>query len=113
MEKETENTMNKSTTNTLERVIDLVRTVRNDMVKDMLQEHNLYEAYQDRFKKELSNIKKEFLKRDLQSLMIAPVDLVHYAGLIKKLKEEDLQLIEAENRSLFKEEIHGLFDKYL
>jgi hypothetical protein len=59
----------------------------------------------------LTNVKKEFLKRDLKELLIAPVDLAHYAKLITQLRETNSVLL-AEKSSIFYEELDRILSKY-
>lgn len=97
---------------TIENIIDLIRTTRNKLIKEFLDDSRLHLYFKQKFNKELSAIKKEFLKRDLSALLISPVDLAHYGGLIQKLKTGNIQSIDKVNQTLFFVEIDALMEKY-
>ena len=95
-----------------ERIIDLVREVRNGLVRDFLQDENLKSYFREQYNKDLSHIKHEFLKRDLRELMASPVDLPHYALLIKQMQEMNTASITSSNHTLFYKELERIFKKY-
>jgi hypothetical protein len=95
-----------------ERIIDLVREVRNGLIRDFMDDQNLKSWFLDQYKKELSQIKTEFLKRDLKELMNSPVDLVHYAQLIRQMQELNSASIGSTNNDLFYKELESIFKKY-
>jgi hypothetical protein len=95
-----------------ERIIDLVREVRNGLIRDFLQDENLKSYFTEQYNKELSQIKLEFLKRDLKELLASPVDLPHYALLIKQMQELNTASIAVSNYELFYKELEGIFKKY-
>jgi hypothetical protein len=101
-----------SITLSVEKIIDLIRSVRNELIKTYLKDDQLSSYYKEQFSKELSGVKREFLKRDLKELLIAPVDLVHYAGLINQIKETNTASITERNNELFYKELDAIFRKY-
>jgi hypothetical protein len=97
-----------------ERIIDLVRKLRNDLIKDFLDERNLKEYVAENFRiKDLSPIKIEFIKKDLKELMIAPVNLTHYDSLINHIRTTDSAALTENNEQLFYKELEGIFKRYL
>jgi hypothetical protein len=98
---------------TVDMIIDLIRSTRNQLAKDLLAGEALNNYYHLKSGKELSVVKKEFIKRDLQSLMIIPLDLGHYGGLILKIKEENARTIPEEHMHFFWKEIDGIVGKYV
>jgi hypothetical protein len=96
----------------VEKIIDLVRQVRNDLIKDFLLEDSIQAWFIKHYDKPISKIKKEFLTRDLQELLILPVDLAHYASLIKEIMETNTANISKGNEELFYQEIEKIFEKY-
>lgn len=96
----------------VDKIVDIVRGLRNTIIKGLLIDETLELYFKNQFNKELSNIKKQFLKRDLSELLISPVDLVHYAGLIKEIRESNSASIALRNEELFYEEVNRLFAKY-
>jgi hypothetical protein len=97
----------------VEKVIDLVRQVRNDLVKDFLIKDNAQKYFVEHYNKPLSTIKLEFVKRDLSELLISPVDVVHYSSLIKEIRETNsASLSKRNNDELFYRELESIFSKY-
>jgi len=95
-----------------ERLIDLVREVRNGLIRDFLQDENLKTYFTEQYNKELSQIKLEFLKRDLKDLLLSPVDLPHYALLIKQMQELNTASLTNTHHELFYKELESIFKKY-
>jgi hypothetical protein len=95
-----------------EKIIDIVRTVRNDLIKDLLKDDRFEEYFIKQFTKPLSKVKKEFIKRELKELLIHPIDLVHYSRLINYIKDTNSVSINEQNHKLFYEEFDAVFRKY-
>lgn len=98
---------------TVDMIIDLIRSTRNQQVRELLAGDTLNNYFEKKSGKELSIIKKEFIKRDLQSLLIIPLDLGHYGGLIRKIKEENARTITDVNFHFFTKELDGIIDRYI
>jgi hypothetical protein len=96
----------------IEKIIDLIRAVRNDLIKAFLNDETLNAHFQTQYKKPLSDIKREFCKRDLKELLITPVDLVHYAGLINYIKETGTASVTEKNDHYFYSDIDKIISKY-
>lgn len=58
-------------------VIDQLRTCRNNQIKKYIEKHVLLEYFRQHHNVELSDRKYEFHLRELNEILIAPVDLVH------------------------------------
>lgn len=97
-----------------ERIIDLVRKLRNDLIKDFLDERHLKEYADQQFRvRDLTPVKIEFIKKDLKELMIAPVNLNHYAPLINQIRLTDSAALTEVNEELFYKEVEGVLKRYL
>lgn len=96
----------------VEKIIDIIRALRNDLIKEFLNDEALSAHYKELVKKDLSPIKSEFLKRDLKELLIQPVDLVHYAGLINQIRETGSASITLQNSDYFYKDLEKIFMKY-
>jgi hypothetical protein len=96
----------------VEQIIDLIRSQRNELAKQFLNDQHLSSYYKQQFNKEVSNIKREFIKRELKELLIEPVDLVHYAGLINEKRENNSIVINEKELELFYKELNIIFRKY-
>jgi hypothetical protein len=68
-------------------IIDRIRTSRNNKIKEFSEKQVALTYFKQLHSVELSDRKYEFLLRDLNELLIAPVDLVHYAAVITDFKE--------------------------
>jgi hypothetical protein len=109
---ETAKTINTQWTD--ESIVELVRKVRNDLIKDFLDERFLKEYISNHFGlKELSNVKIEFIKKDLKELLIAPVNIDHYSPIITQIKYTDSAALTETNEHFFYKELEGVFKKYL
>lgn len=99
---------------TEDRILELVRKLRNDLIKDFLDERHLKAYLSNQFRvNELSNIKIEFIKKDLKELLISPVNTVHYQALIEQIRETDTAGITETNEPLFYKELELIFKRYM
>jgi hypothetical protein len=97
-----------------ERVLDLVRKLRNDLIKDFLDERHLKEYLFNEYRiKDLSPIKIEFIRKDLKELLISPVNVNHYGPLIDQIRATDSAALTENNEKLFYKELEGLFKKFI
>lgn len=98
-----------------ENLTDLVRKVRNDLIKDFLDERFLKDYLASKYSvKELSAIKLEFIKRELKEFLIAPIDKNHYEPIFTQIRETDTaSLSDDSNAGLFYKEVDIIIKKYL
>jgi hypothetical protein len=95
-------------------IIDLVRKLRNDLIKDFLDERYMKEYVSEKYNiRELSAIRIEFIKQDLKRLLIAPVDVSHYQSLIELIRETDTASLSEGNENLFFNEIECILKRHL
>src|SRR5688500_15837877 len=97
----------------MERIIDLVREIRKGQIKAFLKADYILQYFAATYHRDLTPLKMEFLYRNLQHLLIAPVDLLHYSAQIKRIKDSNSAGISETNHNLFLEELEVLFKKYL
>lgn len=96
-----------------ENIIDLIRNLRNDLIKDFLDERYMKEYFSANFNiRELSNVKIEFIKRSLKELLITPVDLQHYQIIIDQIKTTESAALTEGNEQLFYKELESIFKQY-
>lgn len=97
-----------------ERILELVCKLRNDLIKDFLDERHLKEYLSSQFRvNDLSNTKIEFIKKDLKELLISPVNTNHYQGLIDQVRETDSAGLTETNEDLFYKELENIFKRYM
>jgi len=78
-----------STWNT-DRIIEDIQNRRIILIKELFIEQRLDLYLSEMYEGlKLSQVKSEFLKRDLKQLSESSLDLVHYATLIRKAKESE------------------------
>lgn len=96
-----------------EEIIDLIRKLRNDLIKDFLDERYLKAYFATHFNiRELSNIKIEFIKKSLKELLIAPVDVFHYKVIVDQVKATDNGTLAEGNEQLCYKELENLFRQF-
>ena len=97
-----------------ENAIELIRKLRDDLLKDFLDERYLKEYLSLHYNvKELSNVKIEFIKKEVKELLLAPVDKQHYEPLLKTMEEGDGAAAVEEDNHLFYAEIEKVLIRYL
>ncbi|HYF68342.1 MAG TPA: hypothetical protein VD884_09400 [Ohtaekwangia sp.] len=95
-------------------IIDLIRKIRNDLIKDFLDERFLKSYLDTNYKiRELSLIKLEFIKSNLKELLISPVNVPHYHKVIEQIRETDSASLSEGNDKFFYKEIEGILKKYI
>jgi hypothetical protein len=94
-------------------IIDSIRSIRNGQIGELMKEPNLMtflEHYYDTLL--ISNVKKQFLLKDLMELKNSPLDLTHYASLITYMKNLKISVAAPSNK-LFFTELEIVFNKYV
>lgn len=87
-------------------IIDKITEARDSYITEFLTAIQRGKKLQS-----LSKIRVEFLKRDLIEIKCASLDLVHYASLIKHLKEVNSQDVDRQHL-LIRDEIFSVVRKY-
>ncbi len=106
------NTLNTQWTD--ERIIDLVRQLRNDLIKDFLDERHLKDYVSEHFRvRDLPNVKIEFIRKDLKELLISPVNINYYEPLISQIRTTDSAALTENNEQLFYKELEIIIKRYL
>ncbi|MBX2966095.1 MAG: hypothetical protein KF845_08110 [Cyclobacteriaceae bacterium] len=96
-----------------EQRIGHIRDLRNSLIKDFLIDDNLVAYFEKQYNhKQLNTRRLEFIKKELRELLIAPVDLVHYAPLLLEMKQEGTASITSNHEGLFYVELDRIFSKY-
>ena len=96
----------------MEAIISSIRNQRNVLIHDVLNDAGLRSFLEKQFDAFIiSAVKAEFLKRDLKDLQNSPLDLAHYAAMIRQMKEQNTETPE-EIHPLFLKELKVIFQKY-
>jgi hypothetical protein len=109
-------TKNKSATEpsfvSTEVIIDVIRKTRDEQIRGVLSAPDLPSFLQVQYNvPSLTPVKAEFLKRDLKELHNSTLDLVHYASLIREMKEANVMNPDG-SHPLFQSELKSIFNKY-
>jgi hypothetical protein len=95
-------------------IIDVIRKLRNDLIKDFLDERNMIAYLSQQFRiMELSNVKLEFIKSELKQLLIAPVNTTWYKPVIDDFHRTGSAALTEGNEKLFYKEIEEVLKRYL
>lgn len=95
-------------------VIDLIRKIRNDLIKDLLDEHALRAYVASHFNvRELTGIKLELLRQELREVLIQPVDVTHYRDLIDQIHTTGIASLSRGNEGLFYEDVERVVRNYV
>jgi len=95
-------------------IAELILKVRNDLLKDFLDERFLQDYVREQFNiRELSAIRIEFIKKDLKELLSTAIDMPHYASLITRIRETDTASLSEGNDQLFYAEVEQVLKRHL
>jgi len=95
-------------------IIELIRERRSDLISKLLHDDELNVYLKETFDiSEVSQIKREFIKRALKDLNLAPVDLSHYGQIILEMRKSGSLVISSNNEKLFYQEIENSVKNYL
>jgi hypothetical protein len=99
-----------------ELIVEYIRSNRNDIVKDFLDERNIRSYYADRYHlNDIESPKVHAIKVDLKELLDAPVDTEHYNSLIQQMKQAGIVSLDNVdiNPDLYYKEIQKIFLKHM
>jgi hypothetical protein len=95
-------------------IIDVIRKLRNDLIKDFLDERNLILYLSEQFRKtELSASKAAGIKTDLKNLLISPVNIELYNSIIGDYKITGSPSVSKENEKLFYKDIDEILKNHV
>lgn len=106
--------MQKQTTSPVstEAIIEAIRMLRNSRITELLKNDDaLLRLLEKRYgTTALTDVKKEFIRRDLTALRNTSLDLDHYGTLIRQVKEQGGTGLAS--NELFILELEGIFSKF-
>ena len=95
-------------------IAELILKVRNDLLKDFLDDRFLKVYVNEQFKiKELSHIAVEFIRKDLKELLQTPVDMNHYRSLVTHIRETDTASLSEGNEQLFYADVEKVLKRHI
>lgn len=94
-------------------IIKLIEKIRNDLIKDFLDERFLKEYLLSKYHmNDISAVRVEFIRKDLKELFSLPVDTLHYQVLIDEIQLHERTSLAEGNEQLFYKEIETILQKY-
>lgn len=94
-------------------IIELITRLRNDLIKDFLDERFLKEYFHSKYHiSDLNNVRVEFIRKDLKELYTSPVNTEHYKPIIEEIQTNERTSLAEGNELLFYREIESIFQKY-
>ncbi len=94
-------------------ILELVVKLRNDLIKDFLDERFLKEYLLSKYHiSDLSNVRVEFMKKDLKELYTSPLNKEHYKPIIDEIQTHERTSLAEGNEQLFYKEIESILQKY-
>lgn len=96
-------------------IIELIKKLRNDLIKDFLDERHLKEYFRTKYFyiSDFSSVKVEFIRKDLKELFQSPLDVAHYKPIIDEIKTNERTSLAEGNEQLFYKELESIFLKYI
>jgi len=95
-------------------IVDVIRKLRNDLIKDFLDERTLAAYVADQYKiADLSPIKVEFIKGELKKMLIAPVDVAWYKPILDDFQATGSAALSEGNEKLFYKEIENMLKRFI
>lgn len=97
----------------MDQIITSIRDSRDRQIVELMKEPVLM-AFLEHYYNVLaiSEVKKQFLIKDLNELQASPLDLSHYSSLITQMKETKTSTID-DSHKLFFSELKSIFQKYV
>jgi hypothetical protein len=97
----------------MEQIISSIRNTRDSQIGELMKEAVLMTFLEHYFNTiVISNVKKQFLLKDLSELKNSPLDLSHYSSLITQMKESKTLVVHSSHK-LFVNELTNIFRKYI
>jgi hypothetical protein len=95
-------------------IVDVIRKLRNDLIKDFLDERTLAAYVADQYKiTDLSPVKVEFIKGELKKMLIAPVDVTWYKPILDDFQATGSAALSEGNEKLFYKEIENMLKRFI
>lgn len=94
--------------------VELIRKLRDDLVKDFLDERYLKEFIFENYNvRELSNVKLEFVRKELKELLQSPLDVNHYDPILSYLRDTGSASLADGQDQLFYIDIEKILKRYI
>jgi hypothetical protein len=93
-------------------IVELLQKLRNDLIRDFLDERFLRDYVQSKYHHSISQVKLEFIRKDLKELYLSPVNTSHYKPLIEEIHSHERTSLVG-NEQLFYRDVESIFERYI
>ena len=95
-------------------ILEFVKKVRNDLIRDFLDERFLREYVQSKYHhSEISSVKVQFIRKGLKELYASDINRTHYKPLIDEIQAHERVSLSEGNEVLFYRDVESIFERYI
>ena len=95
-------------------VLELIKKVRNDLIRDFLDERFLRGYVQSKYHySDISDVKVQFIRKGLKELYSSDINTTHYKPLIEEIQANDRVTLSDANELLFYRDVESIFERYI
>ncbi|HEY4653227.1 MAG TPA: hypothetical protein VIH22_01870 [Cyclobacteriaceae bacterium] len=95
-------------------ILELIKKLRNDLIRDFLDERFLRGYVQSKYHhSDISNVKVQFIRKGLKELYASNVNLAHYKPLIEDIRSHERTSLSESNELLFYRDVESIFERYI
>jgi hypothetical protein len=95
-------------------ILELIKKVRNDLIRDFLDERFLREYVQSKYHhSEVSAVKVQFIRKGLKELYASDINRAHYKPLIDEIQAHERVSLSEGNEVLFYRDVESIFERYI
>lgn len=95
-------------------VLDLIKKLRNDLIRDFLDERFLRGYVRSKYHhSDISDVKVQFIRNGLKELYSSDINLAHYKPLIEEIETHEHVSLSEGNEVLFYRDVESIFERYI
>src|SRR5690606_17318311 len=95
-------------------ILEFVKKVRNDLIRDFLDERFLREHVRSQHPySEISSVKVQFIRKGLKELYASEIIRAHYKPLIDEIQTHERISLSEGNEVLFYRDVESVFERYI
>lgn len=95
-------------------IVELIRKLRNDLIRDFLDERFLRGYVRSKYHhSDISDVKVQFIRKGLKELYASDINLAHYRPLIEELQMHEHVSLSEGNELLLYRDIESIFERHI
>jgi len=95
-------------------VLELIKKLRNDLIRDFLDERFLRGYVRSKYHhSDISNVKVQLIRKGLKELYSSDINLAHYKPLIEEIESHEHTSLSEGNEVLFYRDVESIFERYI